>query len=194
MSSPEDASTDALKRRARVAVMAMTLAFGLQVVYVARVEEPYPAIMMPRFSWAGPTQASSVDIAVPDILMDYADGARKTFTQAELFPRVPGGHAPTVMKNLLSPVGTDLATSRWQPPRWLFPGYHLAAIARDRPENVASLKAWLQQRAAALYPNAPPLRCTVNWYDDRFAYDPRTNPTDSRTARELTGTFELDLR
>src|SRR5689334_15789229 len=121
MSSAENASTDALKRRARLAVIAMTIGFGLQVLYVARVEEPYPAIMMPRFSWAGPTQASSVDIAVPDILMDYADGVRKKFTQADLFPRVPAGHLPTVMKNLLSPLDTKMETGRWAPPRWLFP-------------------------------------------------------------------------
>lgn len=193
MTPADDPNTDTIKRRARIAVIGLGVGFALQLAYIIRVEEPYPAVMMPRFGWAGPNQASSVDIVVPETLVSYADGTQRAFTQAELFPGTPDGHVPGIMSALLSPLGNEQSWRRG-PPVSLFPGYHLAPRTRDRPEHIDSLKTWLRQRARVFHPEAPPIRCSVDWYDDRYAYDPRTNPTQSRAGRVLTGTFELDLR
>ena len=43
-----------LQRRACAIVLAATVAFVFQLGYMVLAEEPYPAIMMPRFGWAGP--------------------------------------------------------------------------------------------------------------------------------------------
>jgi hypothetical protein len=184
--------------KARALVSALAVAFVIQLGYITIADEPYPAIMMPRFTWAGPTQSMGVDIMVPEIVVTYDDGTKKTFTQAQLFPNVNSGRVPTIVGNLLSPLPAVPATRRappnkYEPPVWLFPGYGLARVSRERPEHVASLRAWLRARASQHYAGASPANCRVSWYDDSYAYDPRVDPTQSRRGRTLTGTFEIDL-
>lgn len=181
--------------RARSIVSAMVVLFGIQLWYVTIADEPYPAIMMPRFSWAGPTEVSDVDIPVPEIRMIYRDGTTRKFTQAELFPRISAGHHSGLMASMLSlpDDGSASGGGKYRPPAWLFPGFKLAQLAPNRPERVASVREWLRQRAREHYATSPPARCVVNWYHDRYPYDPRTNPTQSRASRTLIGSVEVQL-
>jgi hypothetical protein len=178
-------------------VVAIAVAFALQLVYIAIAEEPYPAIMMPRFSSAGPTGQVAIEIPVPEITLVYADGTSKTVGQSELLGDIPGGHQPTVMGSILTPLSKDPVLrgpdGRYQPPTWLFPGYHLARVSRDRPEHIASLKGWLRQRARAVYAGAPATRCVVNWFLDSYPYDPNSNPVEAERGHVLNGQFEVDL-
>ena len=182
--------------RARAIVSAMTVLFGLQLWYVTVAGEPYPAIMMPRFSWAGPTEASGVDIPVPDIRMIYADGTTRKLTQGQLFPGISAGHHSGLMASLLSLPDESRASDgggKHRPPTWLFPGFKLAQSVRKSPDRAASLKDWLTKRGKEHYAGAPPVRCIVHWYDDHYPYDPRTDPTQAGGSHTLMGTVEVDL-
>ena len=174
----------------------MTVLFGLQLWYVTVAGEPYPAIMMPRFSWAGPTEASGVDIPVPDIRMIYADGTTRKLSQGHLFPGISAGHHSGLMASLLSlpeePAAND-AGGRYRPPSWLFPGFKLAQFERKSPARAASLKDWLTKRGREHYSGARPIRCVVDWYHDHYPYDPRSDPTQARVSHTLMGTVEVEL-
>jgi hypothetical protein len=189
---------DRLRWRARAVVLAITIAFALQLGYVMVAEEPYPAIMMPRFGWAGPTQATPIEIAIPEIVIRYADSTTKTLTQRQLLSRIPDGHHSSIMANVLTPLPTQppirrAPVNKLEPPAWLFPGYNLAHISRQRPEHVRALQDWLRLRAHEFYPDSPPEMCTVTWYIDTFQYDARANPNQVAVRSGVSGRFEIDL-
>lgn len=192
---PEEHPHRRPRRRARALVVAMTVLFGLQLWYLTVADEPYPAIMMPRFSWAGPTEASGVDIPVPDIRMIYADGTTRKLTQGQLFPGISAGHHSRLMASLLSLPQEPAASEggRYRPATWLFPGFKRAESARNSPERAASLKDWLTKRAQEHYAGARPVRCIVDWYDDQYPYDPARDPTQTRARHTLIGTVEVEL-
>jgi hypothetical protein len=192
-------SVDRLRWRARATVSAVTFAFGLQLVYLAVAEEPYPAVTMPRFGWAGPGEASTIDIPIVEISMRYADATTKVLTHRQLLSSIPDGHHSAIMGNVLSPLPTDprprrAPPNKLEPPAWLFPGYNLARVSRLQPEHVSSLRDWLRGRARDFYADSPPVMCTVNWYVDAFPYDTRSDaPRRSAVQREVSGRFEIDL-
>jgi hypothetical protein len=181
---------------ARGVVLAMLIAFAFQLLFVQKVDEPYPALMMPRFGWAGPSRATAVDVTEPEIVFTYADHTQKRVDQQDLLSAIPVGHQSIIVGNILSPVdGTIPSRSpsgRFSPPEWLFPGYGLARVARNRPENVRSLAVWLRDRASAFYRGAAPVRCTVNWFTDEYRTD---LPADANVvpSRSLKGQFAVDL-
>ena len=182
----------------RVTVLAIVVAFALQVAYVWHADEPYPAIMMPRFSWAGPERATALEMPVPEIVFYYSDSTTKRLHENELFPDIPIGHQSIIMDNVLSPLPASPNTHRasegkLEPPLWLFPGFHLSRASRQNPKHVASLAGWLSKRARTLYPESHPVRCVVNWYKDSFPYEPDRNPDEARKGHVLTGSFEVDL-
>jgi hypothetical protein len=184
-----------LRWRARAIVAAIALAFLLQIGYVFSAEEPYPAIMMPRFGWAGPTKAGTIEISVPEIVMRYADSTTKVLTAQQLLSRLQDGHHSVIMENLLSPLPSPLPTrhappGRYEPPGWLFPGYNLARISRGNVEHINALKEWLRGRAHDFYPGSPPVMCTVNWYTETYPYDVRIRPT---ARHQPPNRFEIDL-
>jgi len=187
---------DRLRRRARTTVAAIAIVFLLQIGYVGIAEEPYPAIMMPRFGWAGPTKAGTIDVSIPEIVMRYADSTTTILTTQQLLSRVQDGHHTIIMENVLSPLPSPLPVrrappGRYEPPAWLFPGYNLARISRGTAEHVGALKEWLRGRAHDFYPDSPPVSCTVNWYTETYPYDLRLRPA----ARHAVPTrFEIDLR
>jgi hypothetical protein len=185
--------------RARAVVLAMAIGFVAQVAFVAVAEEPYPALMMPRFGWAGPTDAMTIPIPSNEITFSYADSTTRTITQHDLLAGLPDGHHTTIMNSILSPLPKAPPTRRAppdkrEPPIWLFPGYRLAAVTRTRPESVRSLRRWLSQRAQAFYAGAVPVSCTVDWYVENYLYDATTETgADSVPTRTRTGRFEMDL-
>jgi len=185
------------RQRARWGALAVSVAFALQLVYITIAEEPYPAIMMPRFSWAGPTDAAKLDIMVPEIVISYADSTTRTLTQRELLHGLPVGHHSNIMTSMFAPVPAGGArrapAGKFEPPAWLFPGYNLARVSRDDPERKESLRTWLRQRASEGYDKAPPTKFVVNWYDDSFPYDVHSERPPERLDRVLQGTFEIDL-
>jgi hypothetical protein len=196
--APSRALSERAKRRVRLGVLVLTVLFVVQLGYVNVAEEPYPAIMMPRFSWAGPAGSMNVDIMVPEIVMSYADGTSRTITQKELLGDVPTGHHSIIMNNIMSPLPATLPTRRappnkLEPPASLFRGYNLARVSRQQPEHVQSLRTWLAERARAFHQGAPPRQCVVRWYDDTFSYDTQRSADTGRLGRRLTGTFVLDL-
>lgn len=172
-------------------------AFALQLVYVAIAEEPFPAIMMPRFGWAGPSRNSPIEFAVPEIVMSYVDGTSKTLTQRELLARIPTGHHWTIMGHILSPDSTQptrrAPDGKLEPPAWLFPGYNLARIASARPDQVNVLREWLRGRAQDVYEGSPPLSCVVTWYVEKHAGDPKDEPPESAVQRSLTKEFRFSF-
>jgi len=186
------------QRRARAIVIAATLAFGLQLGYLLVAEEPYPAIMMPRFSWAGPSGAGAIDVLVPEIAFRYADGTTKTMTQQQLLAGVPDGHHSFIMGNMLSPLPDTPQTRRapgnkLEPPVSIFPGYNLARVSRGQPDHIRSLRAWLRGRAHEAYADSPPVHCTVTWLVDSFSYDARAYTTQRTPEHSISGRFDLAL-
>ena len=177
-------------RPTRLLAFAVACAFVLQLAYVAIAEEPFPAIMMPRFGWAGPLRNSPIELAVPEIAMTYADGTSKILTQRELFARIPTGHHWTIMGHILSPDPVPptrrAPDGKLEPPEWLFPGYNLARVANTRPDHVSALREWLRGRAREVYEASPPVSCVVSWYTERHAGDPKDEPPQSAIQRTLT--------
>jgi hypothetical protein len=190
------------RRRVRLLAAGVVGAFLCQLAYVALAEEPFPALMMPRFAWAGPTHVEEITIVRPEIVFSYADGKRVVSTQAELLRPVPDGHHYGIMLNLLAPLSATSATSaaddaprgKLRPPAWLFPGYHLASGSRSTPEHVRSLRSWLRRRALALHSEAKPTRCVVTWYAETHRTGELAGPSAAVAKLERTGQFELDLR
>ena len=184
-----------LRRNARAIVATIAIVFALQVAYVAIAEEPYPAIMMPRFGWAGPTKAETIEISVPEIIMRYDDSTTKVLTQRQLLSNIPEGRHSTIMANVLSPLPDRIPTRRapphkYEPPEWLLPGYNLAHVARARTDHIMSLRDWLLGRARESYPVSPAVMCTVNWYTETYPYDLRRR---TGTRSSLVGRLEIDL-
>src|ERR1044072_5457172 len=97
--------TDAAKRsRVRLFVGAILAAYAVQLAYVMKADEPYPALMMPRFGWAGPPQTDGLDVTEAEIEFEYAGGATRHLTLSELMESAPEGHRFTIVDNLLSPL------------------------------------------------------------------------------------------
>jgi hypothetical protein len=187
-----------LQWRARAIVLAATLAFGLQLGYMVIAEEPYPAIMMPRFSWAGPSGSPTIDIRVPEITFRFADGTTKAVTQQQLLAHVPDGHHSYIMDNMLSPLPDAPPTRRapgnkLEPPLGIFRGYNLGRVSRLQPDHVRSLRAWLVARAHEAYAGSPPVHCSVTWHVDSFRYDARAHATERTARHHSAGRFDLDL-
>jgi|SRR6185369_3247793 len=184
--------------QARVVAALVAVLFAGQLVYVTIAEEPYPALMMPRFSWAGPNQASLVDIPVPEISLIYRDGKKVRLSQRELLGEFPTGHHSSIMGSILAPLPSAPPKQRapagkFEPPTWLFPGYGLARFDRTDPEHVASLKSWLRARSREIHAAAPVQSCVVDWYDDTYPYQTGSGQEMSRQGHTLMGTFEVDL-
>ena len=196
-SSRDDGAPAQHPWRARVLTLSIAGAFAVQLGYVAIAEEPFPAIMMPRFGWAGPSRDSPIEFAVPEIAMTYMDGTSKILTQRELFSRIPTGHHWTIMGHILSPdpkAPTRRAPDgKLDPPEWLFPGYNLARVASARPDQVNALREWLRGRAREVYGSSPPLRCVVSWYIERHAGDPTNEPPEASIPRTLTKEFRFSF-
>ena len=187
-----------LQRRARAIVLAATVAFVLQLGYMVLAEEPYPAIMMPRFGWAGPSGAAAIDIFIPAITFRFADGTTKTVTQQQLLAHVPDGHHTAIMGNMLSPLPDAPPTRRapgnkLEPPLGIFRGYNLGRASRLQPEHVSSLRAWLRARAREAYADSPPVHCSITWNIDSFQYDAGADATQGPPQHKSGGQFDLDL-
>ena len=178
----------------RLLAGAVVIAFVLQVGYVAKVDEPYPALMMPRFGWAGPERTDELTITRPEIVFSYEDGQTRALTQNEVLEPFSGGHRGVVMANILSPLPDQPPQRRrFEPPGWLFPGYKLGSRSRTTAEHIASLKRWLRGRAQTFYAGAAPTRCVVTYYADTHRMQtPGVSPIEVAKS-EPTGRFEMDL-
>lgn len=190
------ATVDArVRRRVRWAVLALGAAFVAQVGYITRAEEPYPALMMPRFGWAGPT---TPDLEVTDVAIafTYADGSTRSCDLSELMAPAPDGHRYMIVNNLLSPLDPSAAVSRapggkLEPPSWLFPGYNLVKISRREASHRQSLARWLSARAQVMFGMGQPRACTASWYSTKYSIEKLG--AAARVERSLSGKFELPL-
>lgn len=174
---------------------AIPLAFVGQLAFMHKFGEPYPALMMPRFAEAGPAGDRPVSVTVATITFGYRDHQTRTIEPKELLAPIHVGHHGTIMTNIFSelpatPPRQRAPEGRRDPPLWLFPGYKLGRSSRHTAEHQSSLKAWLRQRASALYQGAAPSRCTVRWQGLTFTPPHWTQP--ALHAEDL-GSFELAL-
>ena len=188
-------SESSRRRFVRLLPLVVIIGFVGQVYYVARADEPYPALMMPRFSWAGPEKAEAVTVRSLEIEFAYADGTRRLVRQKDLLPHIPEGHHPGIMNHLLGPLPETAPTrsraGKFEPPLWLMPGYNLAEVSRMTPEHVRSLKEWLLDRARLVHSAAPLARCTANWYDHTYRGDLATSGRLPQPETRLAGRFEV---
>lgn len=153
---------------------------------------------MPRFAWAGPSRREAISVNRPEIVFAYADGVTRVVTQADLLAHVPIGHHGGIMENLLSPLPDPPAATRaqpgkYEPPVWLFPGYHLARVSRTTREHEAALEDWLQHRAVAFYSGAAPLKCTASWFVETHPSSDNGSSPNAIIERKLGGKFEVAL-
>jgi hypothetical protein len=195
---PTSTSGDGARSRVRLLVAGILCVFALQVVYVMRADEPYPALMMPRFSSAGPWDDGDMKITLPEIAFSYSDGKTVQVTQSELLRHVPEGHHSRIMQNLLSlrpeqPVTRRAPPGKFEPPPRVFPGYQLALVSRNEAGYLASLREWLRRRANAEYAGATPTRCVTSWYIETFPGSAANARQGRATGRELIGRLEVEL-
>ena len=184
---------------ARAMVASFVVGFALQLVYGTFAEEPYPAIMLPGFGSAGPSQAARPRVYAAEIVLYYADSTIRRLTDAQLFDDVTIGHARAIANNVLSPLSPEPTLRRappgeLEPPTWLFPGYNLARVTRQRPEHIASLREWLTRRAREIHPASTPTKCVVNWYRHSALFNPQSSHLELEgRIQELVGTFGVHL-
>jgi hypothetical protein len=194
-----DSSASTSNRFARAAVVIFVIGFSLELIYLSIAEEPYPAITMPGFGWAGPRQTTRVEVLVPEIVLYYSDSTIERLTDTELFDDVPTGHQDGIASNVLAPLPPEPRSrrappGRLEPPTWLFPGYNLARVSRQRSEHIASLKEWLAQRARAIHPSSTPTKCVVHWYKNSALFEPHSSRVELEgRIQELSGTFGVNL-
>ncbi len=184
-----------VRRRVRWAVLALGAAFVAQVAYMTRAEEPYPALMMPRFGWAGP-KTPDLEVTEVAVVFSYADGTTRSCDLSELMAPAPEGHRYMIVNNLLSPLDSSGAASRapggkLEPPSWLFPGYNLVRVSRREASHRQSLARWLSARARDMFGRGDARACTANWYSAKYRID--TLGAAARVERTLSGKFELPL-
>jgi hypothetical protein len=173
--------------------------YAFQTLLVAKQDEPYPGLMMPRFSWEGPQQSDGFDTKEADAVFSYTDGTSRSMPLAQVLAAVPEGHRYTMMENLfapLEPIDQRAPVSRAplgkrEPPLWLFPGYALGRGSRYQSEHQRSLAVWLGRRARAVYPAADPALCTVIWYQAKYRANQQGDPV--RASRVVAGRFEVEL-
>lgn len=175
--------------------MGIPFAFAVQMAYVRVAEEPYPALMMPRFGWAGPRDTTTLEIEVPEVFFTYSDHTTEEVTERELLAGIPDGHHYVLMNTLLHPTTappTRAPPGKYAPPSWLFPGYGFARIARSTPEYERSLRDWLSRRARSIHPGAAPKRCTVEWHTLSYRTDSAARER-TVTGRTPLGSVDIDL-
>lgn len=144
--------------------------FALQLIYTSYAEEPYPAITVPAFAWAGPDRARRTEIVTPEIVLYFADSKIERLTEAELFDGVPAGHARLIAGNVFSPRPPEPAARR------------------------ASLEEWLERRARAIHPSSAPTKCVVNWYEISAVFNPSSDHLELEgRIQELIGEFGVRL-
>jgi len=102
------------------------------------------------------------------------------------------------MMNILGPDITGPPRSRapagkFGPPAWLFPGYNLARVSNDRPDQVESRRQWIRQRARQIYPGAEPIRCRVNWYSEVHSSTVSGTSGSSLLSRSLAKQIDIPL-
>src|SRR4051794_24889949 len=98
--------------RIRLGVVLLLGYYAFQTVLIAKQDEPYPGLMMPRFSWAGPEQIDGFDAKEADFVFGYADGATRTISLGDVLRAVPEGHRYTMMDNLFAPLDASTLVSR----------------------------------------------------------------------------------
>jgi len=71
----------------------------------------------------------------------------------------------------------------------LFPGYRYAASRRMSPEISGSLRDWLRNRAATLFPDKQIIRVEFRWFRDSIRFDRGRTEFD----REHTGIYAISI-
>jgi hypothetical protein len=152
----------------------------LQYVVTAKWGEPYPALMMPRFS--GTLVDSQGDIRITDVACEifFRDGQVTWLSAHDLLSQVPSAHQGPIMSHMFSPppVAADHRSPRDLKAR-LFPGRALSHIRGTQKDLDSQTRDWLKRRLRDLYPSQEPKAMTFVWYDDVFNVN-RVPPTSTR--------------
>lgn len=170
----------------------------LQYVVIARVGEPYPAIMMPGFDGTGGAEADSVSSLSVETVFVEANGNSKVLTLRRLFSEIPDSHHHVMALQFFSPGPQSAADNdavirgmRRGLKYRLFPGLHLGRECRDCEANLSSLRSWLQSRASEAFPGQRFTRVEFRWFREVFSLKSEKVPL--RCDRVPIGTFEVEL-
>jgi hypothetical protein len=160
-----DASATPKKTGRAVAIRflfaATIVLFGVQWIFITRLEEPYPAITFPGF--AGSSERDGV-MTVNRTVFSFVgpSGQIREFSTAAVFFEYPRSHDDAVASLFLPPGPLPGSTQRViaSPLGALLPGYRWAARRRANAEVVAELNEWLKSRGEALI-GEPVVECSV---------------------------------
>lgn len=151
---------------ARLLMVVVLAVAGISLVWAETHREPYPALLMPRFSHPG-ADVDTTSSTTPEITVAFTDGSRETVAVGDLVDtpvhagRIVGYNfsrgldATGQLRNPADPSHRQVLLEGWDrgmPPR--------RGVARAHDPRTA---AWLRERVAELHPGRTPTRVTFEW-------------------------------
>lgn len=163
------------KTAIRFLFTAVALGGALQYGLCQKFGEPYPSLMMPSFAGAGGYQHGQVRLRSFTALFITPSGEAVAVLPRQLLNDFPDSYHTVIAQSFLSPLPDGAASSRAPHPCQglcgrLFPGLRAGLGDRTGADNLASLRAWLVQRAHTLMPGRAVDRVEFRWYEDTLQH------------------------
>ncbi len=181
----------------RLIFLAVLLTSMILLFTEKKVGEPYPALMMPRFWGTGGHHDDRVDTLRMEVVFVTTDGEEIPVSGHTLLADLPENQYTTITWQFLSKIRAETPAEARDRSRAgfryrIFSGLAAGSLDRATPENVASLRAWVAQRARTLLPGRTIDRVEFRWYLDTLRIDENTNEVFNDS--HLDGTLVVDLR
>lgn len=172
-------------------------AFGFLLFQAAAASffvEPYPAFIYPHFARAK-GEIGSIDVLVPEFIVEFADGGSRTVGLSQVFKNVPSNLAIVMGKEmLLDPEKRGKAVlGRLEPglKQWLVT---LRTRLREKksidPARVdPELRGWFRGNLQSSFPTRAPSRLIVKWWSQLYT---KTSAPEL-FGRHLIDSFSCDL-
>jgi hypothetical protein len=167
----------------RILFLAVSAAQPLQWLFIAKFGEPFPAVTMPSFALAGPSDSEPFEATTIDMTVHFQDGPDAELSPHELLAQCPVSHYAAILREnftydrFAAPVTLPTVTRRntagaftLMMRRWLA-GLALMAGSGSGRSSVAPMIPWLSQRLKQLYPDRKPIALTLRWYAEVFSVD-----------------------
>ena len=173
---------------------AVLAAQPLQYAIAYRYGEPYPALMMPRFTGTLTDAGGLIRIQNVEAQVEFQDHSVAQVSPADLVAAAPVSQRDSILYENFGPLpdGAALPRSAGLAGRVkdsLLPGLAIRKAKSGHHIPDSRTREWLKQRLQAIYRSRVPAKITFVWFNEVHQADaPR-----SELSREPIGTYQVVL-
>jgi hypothetical protein len=146
----------------------------MQLAFVSRLTQPYPALMMPSFRGTGLDEEGGFRNRTASIVVTFNNGETETLTPGELFAGASSAYHGALMKWFAVPEAeerrADRETGMRKLLRQVLPGMAVRGRSQALGGSSPAMAAWLRQRLEAMYPGREPQQVRFVWYNERITF------------------------